>query len=138
MTGVETCSYCGFEVPLSRDRCPHCARPSRFPNVIQSGMQKEKDALETRYQAACREAGVRRIKSRVQQFEDAVMQQSRAIIAKPWEEINRLANSEKELYTTFYSLINAGVRLPNDTQWDQYRGRVDEALFPYYTRLWPF
>jgi len=132
MTGVETCEHCGFEIPLFRDRCPHCARPSRFPNVIQAGMQEEKDALEIRYQAARNEAGKRRVESLVQQFEDAVAKQSRAVIGRSWEEINRLAGSEKELYATFYSLVSAGVRIPDNSQWDQYRGRVDEALFPYY------
>lgn len=95
-------------------------------------MQEEKDALEIRYQAARNEAGKRRGESLVQQFEDAVAKQSRAVIGRSWEEINRLASSEKELYATFYSLVSAGVRIPNNSQWDQYRGRVDEALFLHY------
>jgi len=134
MTGVESCEFCGFEVTSYLDRCPHCARPSRFPNVIQASKAEEKDALAVRYKAAQNEAKTRGVESLVQQFKEAVAQHSQAIIAKDLEVIKRLADSEKELYATFYSLVEAGIRIPNDTRWDKYRGIVDEALFPYYKK----
>ena len=132
MSSVETCEYCGFEVAPFLDRCPHCARPSRFPNVIQANSAEEQQALERRYEAARNEARARGVETILSQFEEAVAQQSRAVIARPLEEVSRLANSDRELYAGFYDLVRAGTRIPSDDQWDRYRGRMDEALFPHY------
>ena len=30
-----SCDLCGFKIRISVDRCPHCGRPSLFPNVTE-------------------------------------------------------------------------------------------------------
>jgi len=41
-------------------------------------------------------------------------------------------SSDNELYATFYQLVEAWTRLPEDNEWDKARGSVDSLLFPHY------
>jgi hypothetical protein len=125
------CEYCGNEVPLSWNYCPHCARPGLFPNVKAAQVPAEKKALERRYQAALRDASSRGAQADVGKFE-TVVANSKAVMARPLRELDRLAASDKELFPTFYRLLGEEVRLPHGNQWDPARRIADEALFPGY------
>ena len=46
--------------------------------------------------------------------------------------MQRLANSDKELYATFYNLMASGVRLPSGSKWNVLRAVTDDAMFPGY------
>jgi len=91
----------------------------------------EKGALERRYQAALRDAASRGAEADIGRFEAAVAN-SKAVIARPLRELDRLVASDKELFPTFYRLLGEEVRLPHGNQWDLLRRIADEALFPGY------
>lgn len=63
---------------------------------------------------------------------EAALQGSKAVIARPLRDVERLAASDRELYPTFYGLTEAEVRLPFGDRWDRLRRLADEALFPGY------
>jgi len=44
----------------------------------------------------------------------------------------RLASSTRQLYGTYYQLIEAGLRLPDGDEWDVLRELADTVLFPKY------
>ena len=125
------CIECGFEIPSSSDRCPHCGRPSLFPNIIAAKNVAEIDALEKRYREI-----INRINPAIlpvaQKFETVVSQDSHAVIARYATEVFSLAANDKTLYASFYELVQAGARLPAEGFWDKVRAVVDEKLFPYY------
>jgi hypothetical protein len=123
------CELCGSDIPLSWERCPHCARPGLFPNVRAAQVPAERAALEARYQAALQKAERRGARKVLEDFE-AASRGSKAIITRPFRELERLSSSDKELLSTFYQLIQAEVRLPHGTKWDRLRGLADESLFP--------
>jgi hypothetical protein len=127
----DACEYCGNEVPLTWNHCPHCARPGLFPNVKAAQVSAEREALERRYRAALRDASSRGAQADVGKFETATAN-SKAVIARPLRELDRLAASDKELFPTFYRLLGEEVRLPHGNQWDRARRIADEALFPGY------
>lgn len=127
----EVCSYCGFSIPAWCSRCPHCARPSLFPNVTAAGQSEERHALGERYRAAVAEAGRRGSQRAVEDFERSVGL-SRVVISRSLPEMLRLASSDRELYATFHQIVGAGIRLPNGNKWDRLRLLVDSALFPHY------
>ena len=91
----------------------------------------ERQALDRRYQEALREAESRGARAVVETFE-AATQGSRAVMARPLRELDRLASSDRELLSTYYNLLQAEVRLPHGNDWDLLRGIADEALFPGY------
>lgn len=128
---TSACEYCGHSIPLAWERCPHCARPGLFSNVRAAEIPEEVAALEERYTAAVESAEERGSRDNIRHFEERVAT-SRAVLNRSLLEAARLASSDKELYSSFYELLNAHVRLPHGNDWDRLRSIADEALFTGY------
>ena len=115
------CEDCGHDFPVNEVRCPHCGRPSLFPNVTAAGFDEERQALQARYQAAKNEAVNRGAVGVVEEFERAC-EQSSAVISRTLGEAFRLANSDSELYATYYQLqtlrVPRGLRRQNPSASD--------------------
>lgn len=126
------CEFCDNSFPLSQNLCPHCARPSLFPNVIAAQLPEEKTALENRYNAAMGQSRLDGSDTALQSFESAVSSDSKAVINRSLNQTSRLANSTKELYATYYQLIASGRRLPSGGKWDIRRTTADDAFFSGY------
>ena len=92
-------------------------------------MPAERTALERRYKAALQQAESRGTRPAVEAFE-AATRGTKAVMARPLRELDRLASSDKELFPTYYSLIQGEVRLPHGNEWDLLRALADTALFP--------
>lgn len=67
----------------------------------------------------------------LKQIEGAFLR-SQAVINRSMHEISRLCASENEVYSTYYLLADADVRLPNGEKWDALRTVADAALFTNY------
>jgi hypothetical protein len=122
------CEFCGNDVPLSWERCPHCARPGLFPNVRAAQVPSEREALESRYQEALQQAEGRGAGEAVRTLERAA-QETKAVMARSFRELDRLASSDRELFSTYYKLLDAEVRLPHGEDWDERRETADSRLF---------
>jgi hypothetical protein len=127
--GMDKCTHCGNDIPLSEDRCPHCALPGLFPNVRAGEAPAEVQSLEDRYRKALDRANLAGCGAVAQRFEQA-MQQTRAVVNRPIGEVQRLATSDNELYATYYQLTNSGVKIPQGDVWDKRRAATDDVLFP--------
>jgi hypothetical protein len=127
------CPDCKNDIPQPAERCPHCGRPSYFWNVITAGDVAERDSLDRRYQAAKAEALSRNADVPLQDFETAITA-SKAVISRSESEVLRLATNTRQLYSTYYQLIEAAVRLPNGDEWDPVRELTDTLLFPQYKK----
>lgn len=130
-SSINPCDFCGLHIQTSMDRCPHCGRPSLFPNVTEANSTVESEALERRYQVELNKIDPA-IMPVLQSFETAVAIRSQAVLARYATEAFRLAVSCEELYASFYGLVQAGARLPSDNFWDRIRGVVDEKLFSHF------
>ncbi|HSN86294.1 MAG TPA: hypothetical protein VL025_06015 [Thermoanaerobaculia bacterium] len=126
-----SCPSCGNEVPLSRELCPHCGHQGPPPNVKAASTIEERQALDRRYQAAVQEAEARGAGKAVEALEVA-LRESKAVTARSFRELDRLASSDKEIFSTYYNLVRADVRLPHGNDWDELRSVADEKLFPFY------
>ena len=89
--------------------------------------------MDKRYRESVQSAVSRGCEEVAKDFESA-LSESEAVIARSLLEADRLASSDKQLYATYYQLIEAGVRLPSGEKWDNLRGVADEALFPGYKK----
>jgi hypothetical protein len=95
----------------------------------------EAAALENRYQNAMRmvqSLGASTLRA-VEGFE-AEISNTRAVIARSPEELQRLTTSDREGYTSYYELVEAEVRFPSGNKWDTLRQPTDEVLFPNYKK----
>jgi hypothetical protein len=122
------CQDCREPVPLPATSCPHCGRPSLFPNVRAAQASEERAALAERYRIAVESAATRGCADVMQAFE-TMAGSSRAVIARPLREAERLASSDQQLYSTYYKLIEAEVQLPSGDRWDKLRQQADVSLF---------
>ena len=127
----EKCSSCGNEVPPSAQHCPHCGQPGRFWNVLAADEPDERAALDRRYQTAKAGAIARKADGVLQDFEKALAG-SKAVIARYQSDVLRLAKSMRQLYGTYYQMVEAGLQLPDGNEWDVLRGLADTVLFPDY------
>lgn len=127
------CDHCHHDIPQPSERCPHCARPGIFWNVIVANSDKERSELERRYDEAKTDAISRGAEIALQNFENAVSN-SKAVIARNELEVLRLATSTRQLYATYYQQMEAGLRLPDGDDWDVVREIADSLLFPKYKK----
>jgi hypothetical protein len=125
------CKYCNQPQPGSAERCPHCGRPGLFPNVDAASENKEREALRNRYTTAVAEARLRGAGERLEEFE-RIAATAHAVISRSSGEVLRLAESDSELYGTFYQWRESGLRIPKGDKWNIVRVLTDHALFPGY------
>jgi len=93
--------------------------------------ESERDALAFRYRLAVQDAESRGCGEAVRAFE-AAAGTTVAVLSRSLAEVERLANSDRQLYATYYQLLEAEVKLPDDDAWDPLRRLADEVLFPGY------
>ena len=121
-------------MPISANRCPHCSRPSLFPNVAIASDRAEVTALDVRYGTAVASAAAKGTSVITADLEDETAKKSRVVISRDSSEIYRLASGDNQLYATFHSLVEAGIRIPTDSKWDAIRPAIDALLFAYYQK----
>src|SRR5215212_10954932 len=100
------CEYCKNDISILADKCPHCGRPGLFPNVRSAEDPQERAALEGRCQSAKSVLSARGVTSSLEDFETAVAN-SKAVITRSANELQRLATSDNEIYATYYQLTEA-------------------------------
>jgi hypothetical protein len=132
--GPRICGFCKCTMPSSADRCPHCARPSLFPNVEAAADPAEVAALDARYDAAVTLATANGTAVIAGVLERETATRSRAVLSRDSSEVYRLACGDDQLYTTYHKLLDAGFRVPTGSSWDQIRSSVDAMVFPGYAK----
>lgn len=128
-----SCAYCHNDIPPPSDKCPHCARPGIFWNVLVAEDSNERGELLNRYNAAKAEALRRGTNTVLADFEKA-LEASVAVIARSESEVLRLATTTKQLYATYYEQLESNIRLPDGDEWDVVREVTDTVLFPKFKR----
>ena len=127
----ESCSICQSPIDISSRFCAGCGADIGFPNVRASSSREEADALIQRRADAEISAKSKQCEQVLHAFEDSV-RESKAVINKNVGEIQALISSDNALYSTFYNLVDAQARLPENSLYDMARGPIDSTLFPYY------
>jgi hypothetical protein len=85
--------------------CLHCGRPALYPNVADAEDEDERAALERRHKAAVNESSTRGANHILDNFE-SVAGKSKAVLARSPGDLLRLANSDRDLFGTYYQLSN--------------------------------
>ena len=115
-------------MPETVTECPHCGRPSLFPNVIAAKKPEEEAALNVRVAQSYAEAAVRGTTGKVNEFA-AALATGEAVINRYFGELFRLGWSDDQIYSTYYQRVNAGMQLPEGDSWNRLRGIADSILF---------
>src|ERR1043166_3690126 len=57
------------------------------------------------------------------------MEEAKAVLCRPLQDLARLAFSDHEIYPTFYKRTEAGLHIPGGSEWDNLRSAADTILF---------
>ena len=125
------CEKCDNEYYYALERCPHCAHPGNYSNVLIAADSAERDTVVKRYESALRGADSRGCRPTFEDFA-SWLRNSRAVVARSFADIDRLAARDNSVQATFYDLIDAGLALPDGSSWESLRRPADEILFPNY------
>lgn len=128
MTVPRQCDFCGFSLPRGYAACPHCGRPGRYQNVDDAADDGERRALYDRYQNAISASVAGGAEAQLRDFE-AAAEKSEAVSTRPIGFLQPLVQSDNNVYSSYYKLMEAEVRLPEGSKWDILRAVADEALF---------
>jgi len=131
MSLLRTCRFCGNDYPRALPYCSHCGHFAQFANVEAAEEPEERDALERRYQEAWAQATASGSATELAAFEKAVSASCAVACRKLWD-VERMADSDSELYPSYYGLVAGGSRAPADDAWNTLRPRADATLFPGY------
>lgn len=126
---IRECGDCQNEMPFSRLSCPHCGRPSFFPNVDKATTKEETAKLAQRLKEVshkCKQNGSEAI---AQKFLDACKQSS-AVFSCPVLKLHREIASGTDLFETYYDLERLKLRsqVPSDFDWAKLRPKAEIEL----------
>lgn len=107
---IQTCVDCSVDFPLDRTTCPHCARPSLFPNVAMANQANEVQKLKDHYRAALADADRRGCRANVDQFSDDC-QQASAVMRCDLLRLHRQIASGSEIFAPYYDLERLRLRM---------------------------
>ncbi|MEP6670070.1 MAG: hypothetical protein ABJF10_13000 [Chthoniobacter sp.] len=122
------CNDCGEPLLASASLCPHCGRPSLFPNVNAASSAEETAAFNVRFDKAQQDLKNRAAETKAAEFV-AVVEKAEVIINRYFGELYRLAWSDDQIYATYYQKIHAGLQLPETDRWNRLRAIADTILF---------
>jgi hypothetical protein len=108
---TRVCNECGHAMAISRRCCPHCGRPSYFPNVDLANQPAERNKLTSRYEAALKFCDTNGFSAVVRDFENAC-KTSKAVFSLPVQKLHREIASRSDIFETYYDLE----RLKNRTE----------------------
>lgn len=126
---TRVCNECGYAMAISRRCCPHCGRPSHFPNVDLANQRGERNKLKSRYESAldlCEANGASAV---VSDFENAC-KTSKAVFSLQVQKLHREIASGSDIFETYYDLE----RLKNRTEdsfgldWSRLRTQAEIEL----------
>lgn len=123
------CDKCQNEYRYTLERCPHCAHPGNYSNVVIASSRSDVDAVEQRYEKAVKGAERRGCAPQFEAFTKS-LEDSVTVMARSYADIDRLA--EGGVQATYYDLVDAGLTLPDGSLWEELRRPADEVLFPTY------
>ncbi len=126
------CPQCDSEIARHLTACSECGCQLGFPNVRQAERAEEKLALSGRYDVACAGLQARGCDPIRMEFEQTVRLKSRPVICRRWGTIASITERLDQLFRTYYEIVDAGERQPQDNGFDIARQAVDATFFPYF------
>jgi hypothetical protein len=128
----EPCCECGEKVPAHSRHCLVCGADNGCPNVRAAGSLMETAALGSRLSDAEISAEARGCRDLLERFGSAVTADSKAVIARDLTWLDNLTQSDSNVHASWAKQVFAGMRAPEDNDWDLNRTSVESAILPNY------
>jgi hypothetical protein len=100
--------------------------------VTAASRTDERGELGVRYGQACAILSTKNCDAVLQQFETEIRSRAKIIISMSFNELERLAQADTNVFPTYHQRVQAGVQIPKGDVWDVLRDVVEHAVFPGY------
>lgn len=134
----ETCNNCGATLSPASRLCPACQDDVGAPNVREAEASEEKSQLQRRYQAAKKGAEAQGLASECEDFEAAVLADTKVVVAMPPNVARLLFSDPSNVYQNYETLVGAGVRTPKPANAERKRKVVNGWVFGPYAEMVTF
>lgn len=123
------CNECGTGVPYAARSCVGCGADVGFPNVRAADQGVETDALRERVRYAQVAAAERGCANELEEFGTAASISS-AVMVRSLAALDGFLSQSNQPMISYYGLVRAGARIPEDNVWDLNRDRIDGTINP--------
>lgn len=124
------CAECKTDIPYAARECVGCGSDVGFPNVRAAEFAGEIDALRERVRYAQVAAKERSCADELEAFGTAASD-AQAVMMRGLTALDGLVSSPLTAMVTYYKMVRAGIRLPENNEFDANRERIDSTINPY-------
>lgn len=130
LPALPKCSL-GHEIPIHVTLCVVCGESVGYPNVRYAGRKEEVAALEKRVADARISATAKGSLKRLEHFGQLVAN-SKAVISRSRADLDQMLSGSGKLMQAFYPAVRAGLRIPENNEYDPSRILNDGRINPYF------
>lgn len=125
----------GHDIPVAVLNCVVCGETVGFPNVRYAGRPGERAQLDQRLAEARISAIARGSIDRLEAFGRAVAG-SKAVVSRSQGDLDNMLKGDGQLMQAYHPAVRAGLRLPQNNEYDPARDQNDSRINPhFYDRL---
>jgi len=128
----DICTECKSPISASLRCCPTCKADLGAPNVRLCKSDENSNALNARYQNACKKATSEKCLKTFKELEEAIKKNSVVVITMPASVARNLFENPVYLYNNYENLVGANIRTPAVFNDDRQRSVVGACLFGSY------
>ncbi|WP_157668165.1 hypothetical protein [Croceicoccus marinus] len=123
------CKECDTEIPYAVRNCVGCGRDVGCPNVRAADTKDEIEALQERVRYAQLAAKQRGCANELEAFGTASSDSS-AVTTLKISSLDSMVSQSLGM-VSYYKMVRAGIRNPEDNEFDANRGRIDGTVNPH-------
>lgn len=124
------CPECDTEIPYAARACVGCGLDIGFPNARAADREDEVEALRERVRYAQLAAKERGCANELEAFGTAVSE-SQAVMSRSIAALDGFVCNHQGAMATYYKMVRAEIRIPEDNEYDANRARVDGTINPH-------
>lgn len=124
------CKECDTEISYAAERCVGCGMDVGFPNVRAANRIDEVQALRERVRYAQVAATERGCATELEAFGTRASE-SQAVMARHLTVLDSIVSSNQMALVSYYKMVRAGMRIPENNEFDENRGRIDGTINPH-------
>ena len=121
------CDDCGTEIPYDARDCVGCGKDVGFPNVRVADRADEVVALRERVRIAQTAGAHRGCADELEAFGTAASD-SQAVMVRHLTVLDSFVSNSKGALATYYKAVRAGLRWPENNEYDANRNRIDGTI----------
>jgi hypothetical protein len=124
------CTDCDTILPYAARECVGCGCDVGFPNVRAAELVAEVEGLRERVRYAQVASRERNCANELEAFGTAASEAA-AVMTRSLATLDGLVSTQSAAMVSYYKMVRAGIRLPENNEFDANRDRIDATINPF-------